>query len=62
MVFVRVIDQHAPPSASLGFSALRSTMTGTTEVGVKDFYAADFDVMYATRSLRLALLPTVGHA
>ena len=55
-VTCRIIDKHAPPEASLGFSAVRSTMTGGTEVGVRDFYAADFDVMFATRSLRLALL------
>jgi hypothetical protein len=59
MYIQRVIDHFTPPNAFLGYSVLRSATTGVTEVGVKDFYAADFDVFLATKELRITLLPVV---
>mmetsp|Transcript_1095 Transcript_1095/g.2253 ORF Transcript_1095/g.2253 Transcript_1095/m.2253 type:complete len:493 (-) Transcript_1095:360-1838(-) len=56
----RIIDHFTPPNAFLGYSALRAATTGVTEVGVKDFYKANFDVFLATKELRITLLPVTS--
>lgn len=53
----RLIDHFTPPNSLLGYTVMRAAMTGVTDVGIKDFYAADFDVLYATKELRMTLLP-----
>ena len=46
--------------SALSLLQVRSAMTGVPEVGLKAFYAADFDVYFATKELRLTLLPVVS--